>query len=267
MFNLSLKYGNSYLSSGVYVWVGSYLCGKMGDVDSGERFCQLSLKLLEKFDSRQLVTKVLYMIPTTVTHWKAPLQQTIEPLRQAFYTGIETGDIIWGSYAATLYGLHIFFAGKNLVSTHEKYATNLAILTKFKQSFSILYLKIGREIIRKLIGEINLKNKSDDEKLDWGKTLQTLHLNKDGDSLFLCYLVEIMINYFFKDYSSSFNSVMKCKKYENHSWGMIPIPQANFYFSLVILAYFDGNDTTQKDNLFQEVFLNQANIIFRPGRL
>jgi predicted ATPase/GAF domain-containing protein len=255
MLNLCLKHGNCYLSPGVYVWSGLYICGAMGDVDLGLKFCQLSFKLLEKFDSRELTTKVLFLANSAVIHWKKPIQDTIKPLKKAFYTGLETGDIEWGSYAANTYLLHTLFAGEDLANVKKVYSKNLSILTKYSQSFSILYTKVAGEIIFELIGETDQKNNH--QRLNWQETLKSLHENQDGDTLVLYYLVETLINYFFKDYYASYGNSLEAKKYEHHSIGLVPVPQLYFYSSLAILGYSYGNPNNLSEDLLNQVLSNQ----------
>ena len=257
MVKLCIKYGNSYLSPGVYVWAASYICGALGDVNSGMKFCQVSLELLETFNSQALKTKVQYLVPATVTHWKKHLKETVEPLQEAFYTGIETGDIEWASYASNNYCLHILFSGYDLQHVNDRYHNNLQIITKFQQSFSILYTKISREIIWSLMGENRSNDHDFDDPLDWKTTIETLHRNHDGDTLALCHLTQSIINYFLKDYSSAFENSLEGEKYESHSMGIVVIPQANFYSSLSILAYYYESNDVQDKTLLDIVLRNQ----------
>jgi len=144
MVNLCIKYGNSFLAAAPYAWVGSYLCGTVEDVDFGYRFCQLSLKLLELFDSRELAAKVLHLVNTAARHWKDHVRETIEPLLKGIHSGIETGDLEWGCYAAINYCLHRLFAGENLNSVEQNYEQYLELMTKLKQKYSTIYAKICR---------------------------------------------------------------------------------------------------------------------------
>ena len=51
MINLSVKYGNSPFSAPGYVNYGVILCGFVADIETGYRYGELALNILDKFDA------------------------------------------------------------------------------------------------------------------------------------------------------------------------------------------------------------------------
>ncbi|MEM9213337.1 MAG: AAA family ATPase [Cyanobacteria bacterium P01_F01_bin.150] len=256
MATLCIKYGNSSLSPVVYAWLALYLCGTFGDIDSGIRLSTVSLKLLRKNRHPSIVTKVLSMIPGAVTHWKEPIQTTITPLREAFLTGIEVGDIEYASQASIIYCQSLVFAGEPLDFVYGQYQEHFAFVNKFKQSYFILYIKIIQEIVISLVDEAH-----SDDRIDLDDAIEMVKGNGGGGTLTATYLSLIIINYFSKAYTCSLNSALEGKKYKNYAMELSMRPQTNFYSSLSILAYCAMEQASHNRNdLLKEVLSNQKDM-------
>jgi predicted ATPase len=102
--NLSIKYGNTSVSSCAYATYGLILSGEtVGDIETGYQFGQLALLLLDKFNAKELKARTIFIVNYFVKHWKEHLRETLNPLRDAYSIGMETGDLEYAAYSACVY--------------------------------------------------------------------------------------------------------------------------------------------------------------------
>ncbi len=67
---LSTKYGNAPESAIWYAVYGLILCSVIGDIDSGYKFGQLSLRLLENIIYQSWSPQTTHMVNAFICHWK-----------------------------------------------------------------------------------------------------------------------------------------------------------------------------------------------------
>jgi predicted ATPase len=69
--NLSIKYGNSSVSSYAYATYGLILSGEaVGDIESGYQFGKLALKMVDKFHTQELKARTIFIVNYFIKHWK-----------------------------------------------------------------------------------------------------------------------------------------------------------------------------------------------------
>ncbi|HEY9666760.1 MAG TPA: ATP-binding protein, partial [Coleofasciculaceae cyanobacterium] len=255
--NLCIKYGNPYLAAAPYAWIGSYLCGRMEDVDFGYRFCQLSLKLLEQFRVQELTARVSHLFNSLVKHWKDHVKETIAPLMEGVQGGIATGDLEFSCFAAINYCLHSFFAGENLEIVEEKYSQYVDLIIKFKQEYSISYIKICRQIVFALLERGSDKFRLHREEFNEVALLAMLLKINDGCSLEILYFSKAISLYFLKEYNQSIESAKLGEQYEAYASGMMVIGQNIFYYSLALLAQYPNAHQEEQKQYIEKVTSNQ----------
>lgn len=120
LVQLTLKHGAMAVSSFGYATYAISLCGVLGDLDGGYRFGRLALKMLERPDAQAFRPKVLFVFNNFVRHWKEPLSASIEPLRDAYVSALETGntfEAVWASFYRLMWQ---FQSGRDLASIAEQ---------------------------------------------------------------------------------------------------------------------------------------------------
>ncbi len=101
MVELSLRFGNSSVSA--FAW-GGYaitLSGVLGAYDAGHAYGKLALTLAERFQDPRQTPGALFVWANFLRHWKEPLEKSLEPLRDAFRIGMESGDLFTAVWAAS----------------------------------------------------------------------------------------------------------------------------------------------------------------------
>ncbi|MFB2919651.1 trifunctional serine/threonine-protein kinase/ATP-binding protein/sensor histidine kinase [Aerosakkonema funiforme] len=253
MVNLSIKYGNSSVSAFAYVFYGMILCGALGDIDSGYKFGQLALSVLDRFDAYALKAKVISMINGYIIPWKTHAKETIEPLTEAIHSGLETGDIEYAGYSATTYCLAVLFTGEHLENVAQKYNQYIELMSRIKQEFLINYKKIWKQFA------LNLQGLSENHCLLVGQSFNELEMlpglieAKNGTSLFAVYLAKLILFYLFKDVDRAVENADLAAKYLESAGGMMVPAEHNFYYSLALLARYRNASTSEQKQYIKKV--------------
>jgi len=92
MTELTLEYGLTPVSCVGFSIAAAGLCAT-GSYDEGFRIGQVALALNEMLNAKPFYARMSALYYECVHPWERPLQSAIEPLMNAYSTGIETGDV------------------------------------------------------------------------------------------------------------------------------------------------------------------------------
>lgn len=144
--NLCVQHGHSPLATFAYALYGAIVCASGGDIDAGYHAGQLALKLLDKFNANFLKCKIYNLFNGLIRHWKEHLQNGLQPLQDGLQCGMETGDIEYAGYNATVYCASVFLTGERLDIAEQQQRQYLDLVLKLKQDYSIYYIKIFHQM-------------------------------------------------------------------------------------------------------------------------
>lgn len=194
--NLSLQYGNAFVSPFAYATFGLILCGTIGNIETGYQFGQLALNLLSQPHNHALKARTLLIVNDFIIHWKEHARELLQPLLEGYQIGLETGDLESAAYCAYTHCFQSYANGKELVEVERDMVTYGEAIHHIKQETALTWNQIFRQVIinlmgcsidpTRLIGEsYNEENELPQyEAANDGSTIFTVHFNK----LFLCYL-------------------------------------------------------------------------------
>ena len=216
---LSVKYGNAAVSALAYANYGLILCGLAEglDIDAGYRFGELALNMLPQVSSAEIKAKTSVNVNLFIKHWKNPLRETLEPLRNGYQSGMSMGDVEFAAYAARYYCLHSYYSGAELGMLEKEMATyGEAVGEKLdRQIFFHL-----REKTEKYCRLNYLDEAAEDRNGWWG----ILYIN----NLSVCYL--------YQEYEGAMSNADLAEKYLYSLTGTALVPIFYFYDSLARLA-------------------------------
>lgn len=109
MVDYCIQHGNSVLAAYAYACYGSILAGQMGEIDAGYQACQLALKILDRYDAREIKAEIYEIFNCHIRHVKEPLCVTLEGMEIGIQSGMECGQLQYVSYLAAFYCSSIFF--------------------------------------------------------------------------------------------------------------------------------------------------------------
>ncbi|WP_449418330.1 trifunctional serine/threonine-protein kinase/ATP-binding protein/sensor histidine kinase [Phormidium nigroviride] len=251
MVNLSIECGHSSLSAFAYADYGMILSG-MGDLDGGYYAGQLALKLLERFDAREIKSKVYAPFNGLIHHWKEPLRGTIIPLIEGIQSGLETGDYEYVGICTYHYSNHILWIGESLELVTKEQSKYVELLENIKQKVSANHVRLFHQMTLNLQGfsdnKIYLKGDSFDESKG---------LPKDNAGLFIAYVIKTTLDYLFKDYGRGIDDAKLSLEYAGGLKGMIIYVIQTFYYSLSLLAHYSKVEPTEQEQYLIQVEENQ----------
>ena len=196
MINLSVKYGNSPFSAPGYVNYGVILCGFVADIETGYRYGELALNILDKFDGRTVKCRVMLMWACNVLFWKKHLKTVVSSLQEALQSGIETGDLEYSGYCSSMYNMNMIFSGENLSYVFEQLKSHILLMYSLKQEGTVLLHKLWYQLVFNL-AEINeTKQTFDGELFDESQILPILIASKASNVIFSLYLAKTIFYYF-----------------------------------------------------------------------
>jgi PAS domain S-box-containing protein len=257
--NLSIKYGNTTVSTYAYATYGLIISGEaVGDIETGYQFGQLALRLVDKFNAKELKTRTLFIVNYFIKHWKEHLRETLNPLRDAYLIGLETGDLEYAAYAACVYSYHSYVLGKNLATVEREMAMYSSALSQLGQETAFYYNQLNRQVVLNLMGRAEDKCRLVGESYDEVKMLP-LHLKANAQNIcHSLYFYKLVLGYLFQNYQQALENAKLVEKYLDSAVGTIPL--SHFYNSLVHLAiYFEASKSEQK-LILQKVKANQKKI-------
>ncbi|MDF5730601.1 MAG: AAA family ATPase [Rhizonema sp. PD38] len=257
--NLSVKYGNTAISCYAYATYGVILSGEtIGDIETGYRFGQLALLLLDKFNAQELKARTLLIVNYFIRHWKEHLRESLTPLRDAYSIGLETGDLEYASYSACVYCYYSYLLGKELATIEREMAMYSHTLSQLKQTTAFYYNQLTRQLVLNLMGRSENKCRLVGESYDEVKMLP-IHLEANtGNICHAIYFYKLVLGYLFQDYQQALENAQLVEKHLGSALGTIPL--SHFYNSLLHLAiYFDVSHSTKKE-ILQKVKANQKKL-------
>ncbi|MEZ2304150.1 MAG: AAA family ATPase [Microcoleus sp.] len=257
--NLSIKYGNTSVSSCAYATYGLILAGEtVGDIETGYQFGQLALLLLDKFNTKELKSRTIFIVNYFVKHWKEHLRETLNPLQNAYSIALETGDLEYAAYSVCVYCYHSYVLGKELATVEAEMAMYSNTLSQLKQETSYYYNQLNRQVLLNLMGQAEDKclliGKSYDER-----KMLPLHLSAKAQNICRSlYFFKFFLCYIFQDYQQAIENAKSAEKYSDSAVGTIPL--YHFYNSLVYLAIYSDAPKSEQKLILQKVKANQKKI-------
>jgi predicted ATPase/signal transduction histidine kinase/CheY-like chemotaxis protein len=257
--NLSIKYGNTSVSSYAYATYGLILSGEfVKDVHSGYQFGQLALRLLDKFNTKELKARTLFIFNYFIRHWHDHLRESLTPLLDANSTGLETGDLEYATYSASAYSYYSLVMGKELTRLEREMAMYSNTFKQLNQETFFYYNQLHRQVVLNLMDRAEDKCRLIGESYDEVKMLP-IHLAANTKNIcHSIYFYKLYLGYLFQNYQQALENAHLVEKNLKSAVGAVPI--SHFYNSLTHLAvYFEVSKPEQKQ-ILKKVESNQKKI-------
>ncbi|WP_425335102.1 AAA family ATPase [Nostoc punctiforme] len=253
--NLSIQYGNTFVSHFAYANLGLIFCGILGRIEAGYEFGQLALRLLSNLDIRSLKARTLFIVTNFIIHWQEHIRETSKPFLEAYQCGLETGDLEFAAYSAFTYCLQSFFVGKELLEVEREMATYSEAIRQINQRTSLTWIQIFRQSVLNLMGRsinpLRLVGESYNEEK------RSANHETDGVILFLVHLNKLILCYLFSEYTQASENAIVAEHYVIRVAATPHVPLCYFYSTLARLAVYSESDTQVQQEILKEVAVNQ----------
>ncbi|WP_341528421.1 AAA family ATPase [Nostoc sp. UHCC 0302] len=253
--NLSIQYGNTFVSPFAYANLGLIFCGMLGRIEAGYEFGQLALRLLSNLDIRSLKARTLFIVTNFIIHWQEHIRETSKPFLEAYQCGLETGDLEFAAYSAFTYCLQSFFVGKELLEVEREMATYSEAIRQINQRTSLTWIQIFRQSVLNLMGRsinpLRLVGESYNEEK------RSANHETDGVILFLVHLNKLILCYLFSEYTQASENAIVAEHYVIRVAATPHVPLCYFYSTLARLAVYSESDTQVQQEILKEVAVSQ----------
>jgi len=257
MIEICIKYGNSPQAAVAYSLYGLFLCS-IGAIEDGYQFGQLAVQLLEKFQTKELKSRVYLTFSLFIKHWKDSIKSTLNLFLEGLQSGLETGNLEYVGYCANCYSQFLFWSGENLenaVLEADKYCD---LMQEIKQEVSLVWGNIWRQTVLNLQGEAANPCCLIGKHFHEVEMLPTLIETNNINGICYVYLAKTLLAYLFSEYGSAWEYSQKFEQYEQGAAGLLIVPLWNFYQSLSLLALCSQVNEAQQQLYLQKVAENQS---------
>ncbi|MBW4679154.1 MAG: AAA family ATPase [Microcoleus vaginatus WJT46-NPBG5] len=255
--NLSVQYGNAGISPFAYALYGFLLCAIVENIESGYQFGQLALRLVSLLNAKEISTKTYFIVNIMIRPWKEHASNTLGPFVSTYSSGLETGDLEYGGYAAATYSYYSYFVGSELAHLEREMAIYTDAIRKIKQETALNYLAAYRQAVLNMIGKSQnpciLSGEAYNEQLMLPLHQQT----NDQMAIYILYFNKTLLCYWFEHYSEALKNAETAKKYLSVVAGLFVFPIYNFYYSLVWLAVYSDSPQSEQQGILERVQANQ----------
>jgi signal transduction histidine kinase len=257
---LCISYGNSAWSANAYASYGLILCGTLGDIEAGYRFGQVALKMLERFQAKEMMAKVLMLVNAGTRHWKESAWQTLPSLLTAIQMGLENGDVEYACYAAMFYGIYSFLTGCDLDTVNQRYRQYVELMEKFNQNFQLHYTQLWQQVALNLQGAVDQPSRLSGDSFDEDTLLPIFLKQNNFSALFAAYFAKAFLCYLFKDFRQALTHARLTERYIIENNTFLYYTGHNFYYSLILLANCTEAPANKRTTYLEQVHKNQVNM-------
>ncbi len=235
---LSILHGNAPISAGAYARYSLVLCGKVNDIETGYAFGQLALTLAERFNNREVSTRVLLMVGALTLPWQQPLNTVIPLLQQAYLDGLESGNLEAAALSHYYDSQSSYLVGQELHELEKQTRVYSEHIRRIKQDVHLH----NNELLRQVI--LNLTEGRKDSCCLRGEAFdETVRLPQYRSSnnllgLFSFHLHKLMLYYWFNQIEKAIEHAKDAVAYLAGVTSQATVPLFYFYDSLVLLSQY-----------------------------
>ncbi|TVP48413.1 MAG: GAF domain-containing protein [Mongoliibacter sp.] len=256
MVSLSLKYGNTQVSSFAFATYGVIMCGVLGAMKSGYQFGKLGLILLEKYKAKEWKTQVYTPIYCLIINWNEHIDKTLKPLQESYHIGMETGAIEFACINTNIYCIHSYLSGKPLERLEVETKAYSQSFLLFNQETNLNYNEVYHQSM------LNLMGQSDDPLLlrgtayDEEKMVVQNEERNDKTGMFFLHFNKLILSYIFGEYESGIKHADESRKLLEAVLAKFEIPNHHFYEALTMLAHYEQAEKKTRKRYKKRILSN-----------
>ena len=134
LVRLSLQHGNCEESAYGYVTHAITVGPVRGDYAGAYEFGRLALQVNERFDDRRLRAKIHQQFHAHVNLWCRPMHSCIAHAREAWRSGLESGDFLYAAYGASTQSWPAIVSCQDLQACVRELTPNVALVEQLRNA-------------------------------------------------------------------------------------------------------------------------------------
>ena len=253
MMELSLKHGNTAVSTFAFATYGVIMCGVLGAMKSGYQFGKLGLILLEQYKAKEWKTQIYTPIYCLIVNWNEHIDQTPAPLQESYHIGMETGAIEFACMNTNIYCVHSYLSGKPLERLEVETRSYSQSFDQFKQETNFNYNEVYRQ------GMLNFLGRSKDPIVLTGEAYNEVKMKaqseerNDQTGMFFLHFNKLILCYSFGEYEKAAMHAAESRKLLEAVLAKFEIPNHHFSEALTLLALYKRSSGVQKRKSIRRV--------------
>lgn len=255
--NLILRHGNTSLAPFFYCFYGSVLCGVGGDIESGYKYGQLGLNLLERLKVREIMCRTLFAFNVYIRHFKEHIKETIKPLAEGYQAGLEMGDLSYAAYCALSHCVRMYMAGTNLAEVKKVMEMYADAIRKINQPLVVDVLQIFHQAISNMLNDYGKPWMLIGEVYDERTQLPFHQEANNRLALHYFYFNKLILTCVFTQYDEAVESADMAERYIDEVTGGLAVPVFHFYDSIARLGAYDSIIEDERKRNLKKVASNQ----------
>jgi histidine kinase len=255
-FSLMLRYGNTAISGIACSSYGMVILKGVGDIRSGYRWGNIAMQLSEKFEINSVKCQTRFLVFAFVMHWKEHLKDTLVPLLNNYWFGLENGNIEFATYSVMVYCQNAFFCGINLRKVTEENKRFYGSFQSLRNKYAFNMHNVGSQ------GALNLFELVENPEILTGKVHNEAEMvefyQKTGGKreLFKIYLYKLILSYLFDKHDEADRNARYAENYIKSALGNPEIIIFYFFQTLSILSLIPRYCGVEKQQVLRKAKKN-----------
>ncbi len=250
IIQLSIQYGNSSVSVVGYMLYGFSLVFCYGEVEKGCAMGELSLKLHEEFQTKEMEANLLDMWGGLMLVYKEHISKCKPHLLKGFNSGIDNGSYQWAGYCSINFMFQSFFGDESLKQTAEIIENIIPSLSKIDRNM-LNYHFIAREAIVNLTKGAKEPDRFVGEWVDDKQVLEFGLKSNDLLTVFVVYIYKLALANWYGKFQKAVEYAREAEKYIEGAQGIFINPVFYFHQSIAL-----ANVYHLVDNQIQKKYLS-----------
>jgi diguanylate cyclase (GGDEF)-like protein len=228
-----VKYSNSIDNINAINSYSIILCNLLKKIDEGYELSKGIHNFLIKNKENEIDIRSELLFNIFIRHWKEPILNCMEPLKQVFLASIKKDNIDYGSNAVLYFAVMSVFLNYNLSEYLKEVDNNILILKKTNQKFTVKFCLFMKQIAVNLIYSESpwyIKGEFADEK----ELLDNMEEKKVNLGKSLIYSFKVIMSYLFDDFNNIDSYMDLQDANETYFAGTYLINLVDFYKTLIL---------------------------------
>ncbi|MBE9033201.1 PAS domain S-box protein [filamentous cyanobacterium LEGE 11480] len=238
---LSIDNGNAPESALAYADYALMQCGIGADIANGDQFSQVAISLLSQFDDDYIQCRVLQTVNTFVVPWRSHLNQSLQPLLQAYAIGLGGGELRFAALAVWRYVSHRYWLGTNLRELADEmadYRQVIQLLNQVNQDATLQQHNILQQVMRNLSAILPSPSRLTGDFYNPEMMLSRLEQDNDITVLSTFYLHQLILHYLFEESAQAIQTSVRLKPYLKGLTAAYASATFYFYHALALLEHY-----------------------------
>jgi anti-anti-sigma factor len=234
--DISLTSGNSSISANGYMAYAWLLAAMAGRYEEADEIGQVALAMNERFGNIDLRCKLNVLFAGHISFYRRSLRSGLDHLRRAYDAGLQSGDLIYLSYACTHLVISRIHLGDELGSVQEHIQQILVLLQRTRVATSQAIQTVALQMVANLRGRTRRRDTLSDDGFDEQEFVAP-RLGP-GFNTFACwyYVVKLELAFLYGDHAAARAMAARAAERAESTVGHYMTTELAFYACLSSLA-------------------------------